>query len=124
MDTPAGQPYDLPHEVVGELRVVLQHVRIAVLRFVREAEPGEVQDGDKVVFFQVGDHLPEVVTRRGIAVEYHQRRVGAAPKGPVEDVDPTALVVASRRSPLEVLSAAVPFLGERGIEGETGLGVE
>jgi hypothetical protein len=118
------QPYDLPDEVVGELRVVLQHVRIAVLRFVREAETGEVQDGDKVVFFQVGDHLPEVVTRRGIAVEYQQRRVGAVPKGPVEDVDPTALVVASRRGPLEVLSAAVPFLRERGIEGETGLGVE
>ncbi len=112
------QPHDLPHEVVDELRVVLQHVRIAVLRLVREAEPGKVEDGHEVVLFQEGNHLPEVETRRRIAVEYHERRVGAVPKGPVEDLHPTALVIASRRGPLEVLSAAVPCLGERGIEGE------
>ena len=85
---------------------------------------GEVEDGDEIILFQKGNHLPEVETRRGIAVEYHQRRVSTVPKGPVEDPDSTALVVGSRRGPLEVLSGAVPCLGERGIEGETGLGVE
>jgi hypothetical protein len=118
------QAHDLPDKVVDEHRVVLEHVRIAVLRLVRKAETGKVEDGHEVILFQEGDHLPEVETRRGIAVEYHQRRVGTAPKGPVEDLYSTALVVASRRGPVEVLSRAVPCLGERGIEGETGRRVE
>ena len=57
------------YKVVDEHRVVLQHVRIPILRLVREAEPGEVEHGDEVILFKERDHLPEVKARRGIAVE-------------------------------------------------------
>ena len=41
----------LDAKTVDEFRVVLQHVGIAVLRLVREAETGEVEDGYKVILF-------------------------------------------------------------------------
>ena len=114
------QPHDLADEVVDELRVVLQHVRVAVLGLVREAEAGEVEDGDEVVVLQEGNHLAEVEARRRVAVQEHQGRVGAVPEGPVENPHPTALVVGGRRGPFEVVAGAVPRLGEGGMEGEAG----